>query len=101
MPLDKELGETLWSYASKPRKKNSPYVFLNRLGNPYTIRNLCSLFRKYADACHLDKGVSFRDLRTSGVLNLFDEKTEQEVGDVANLRRARLRQYATAKSRAI
>lgn len=93
------LGQMLDEFMQLPKPKNrrSIFVFLNKYGNPLTLRNLNSMFRKHCIACGFGEGVSFRDLRSSGVVRMFSDGTPQTVGETANLRKVRLAQYADAK----
>lgn len=94
--LDAGLGSRLLEYMEKPKRKASPFVFLNKYGNPLTLRNLSSLFRKYCRECGLGEEIAFRDLRTSCVVGMFGSESAAAVGEKANLRDVRLNHYSTA-----
>ncbi|MBR4607212.1 MAG: tyrosine-type recombinase/integrase [Lachnospiraceae bacterium] len=97
VPLDSELCKSLYDYMDLPKRKRSIFIFLNKYGNPLTLRNLNSMFRKYCIGAGLGHDVSFRDLRSSAIVHMFSGGSAQEVGEKANLRKVRLTQYADAK----
>ena len=97
VPLDPELCKSLYDYMDLPKRKRSIFIFLNKYGNPLTLRNLNSMFRKYCIGAGLGHDVSFRDLRSSAIVHMFSGGSAQEVGEKANLRKVRLTQYADAK----
>lgn len=95
--LSGDLTRALYDFMDLPKRKKSIFVFLNKYGNPLTLRNLNSLFRKYCIEGGLGRDVSFRDLRTAAVVHMMSGRTSQEVGERVNLRKVRLAQFAEAR----
>lgn len=97
--LDDKIGNMLESYVSLPQKKLSAFLFVNKFGNPITLRNISYAFSKCCRACGLGNRYSFKDLRSSSVIRMLSEKNLSEVAGDANLRRARLFLYRLARQR--
>ena len=95
--LSSELTKALYDFMDLPKKRKSIFVFLNKYGNPLTLRNLNSLFRKYCMESGLGHNVSFRDLRSAAIVHMLSGRTSQEVGERANLRKVRLSQFTEAR----
>lgn len=94
--LDKDLGESLLEYMDRPKKKASAFIFVNKHGNPLTVKNLNDIMIKYRNLGKIGKPITFRDLRVSCVTEMMAQGSLESVRQRAGLRDARLWEYKIA-----
>jgi integrase/recombinase XerD len=77
IPLGKKAVASIWRYleASRPhlaKKKETPFLFLNRSGNKISRQSLWKLLKKYARAARIKKPIRPHILRHSFATHLLE-----------------------------